>query len=123
MYKRILVANRGEIALRIIRACRELNIAKTDTGGAADGDLVSVETIVPAAADPEAFEPRPGDIEKIRSAGLLMRVGLGYVKGAKEDGVRSLVAALTYDPELVTVVGVEPGISTIEPGVVPPMSA
>ena len=26
MYKKILVANRGEIALRIIRACRELNI-------------------------------------------------------------------------------------------------
>ena len=26
MYNKILVANRGEIALRIIRACRELNI-------------------------------------------------------------------------------------------------
>ena len=26
MYKRILIANRGEIALRIIRACRELGV-------------------------------------------------------------------------------------------------
>ena len=26
MYKKILIANRGEIALRIIRACKELNI-------------------------------------------------------------------------------------------------
>ena len=26
MYKRILVANRGEIALRVIRACKELGI-------------------------------------------------------------------------------------------------
>jgi acetyl-CoA carboxylase biotin carboxylase subunit len=26
MFKRILIANRGEIAVRIIRACRELDI-------------------------------------------------------------------------------------------------
>ena len=26
MYKKILVANRGEIAIRVIRACKELNI-------------------------------------------------------------------------------------------------
>jgi ABC-type Zn uptake system ZnuABC Zn-binding protein ZnuA len=42
------------------------------------GDLVTVESIVPAAADPEAFEPRPGDLAKLRRADLLVRVGLGY---------------------------------------------
>jgi ABC-type Zn uptake system ZnuABC Zn-binding protein ZnuA len=39
---------------------------------------VTIETIVPPGADPEAFEPRPGDIEKLRRADLLVRVGLGY---------------------------------------------
>ena len=39
---------------------------------------MTVDTIVPAAVDPEAFEPRPGDVEKIRGAQLLVRVGLGY---------------------------------------------
>src|SRR5580704_3072927 len=45
---------------------------------AVGGQVVSVESIVPAAADPEAFEPRPGDLDKLRAAGLLVRVGLGY---------------------------------------------
>jgi len=42
------------------------------------GDLVEVETIVPSATDPEAFEPRPSDLDRIRHASLLVRVGLGY---------------------------------------------
>jgi ABC-type Zn uptake system ZnuABC Zn-binding protein ZnuA len=42
------------------------------------GDVATVESIVPAAVDPEAFEPRPGDLDKVRHAALLMRVGLGY---------------------------------------------
>jgi ABC-type Zn uptake system ZnuABC Zn-binding protein ZnuA len=39
---------------------------------------VTVEAIVPAGADAEAFEPRPGDIEKLRRADIVVRVGLGY---------------------------------------------
>jgi ABC-type Zn uptake system ZnuABC Zn-binding protein ZnuA len=45
---------------------------------AVGGDLVAVETIIPAASDPEAFEPRPSDVEKVRRAEFLIRVGLGY---------------------------------------------
>ena len=41
-------------------------------------DVVTVESIVHAASDPEAFEPRAGDIEKLRHADVLVRVGLGY---------------------------------------------
>jgi ABC-type Zn uptake system ZnuABC Zn-binding protein ZnuA len=42
------------------------------------GDLVTAESIVLAGADPEAFEPRPGDVGKLRQADLLVRGGLGY---------------------------------------------
>ena len=41
-------------------------------------NLVSVETLVPPASDAEAFEPRPGDLGKLRRADLVVRVGLGY---------------------------------------------
>ncbi|MEO2185738.1 MAG: biotin carboxylase N-terminal domain-containing protein, partial [bacterium] len=36
MYKKILIANRGEIALRIIRACHELNLKSVAVYSTAD---------------------------------------------------------------------------------------
>jgi ABC-type Zn uptake system ZnuABC Zn-binding protein ZnuA len=45
---------------------------------AVGGGVATVESIVPAAVDAEAFEPRPGDVDKLRHAALLVRVGLGY---------------------------------------------
>jgi ABC-type Zn uptake system ZnuABC Zn-binding protein ZnuA len=60
--------------LRVVAATTDVAAIATAVGG----DLITVETIVPAAVDPEAFEPRPGDLEKIRGAQLLVRVGLGY---------------------------------------------
>jgi len=42
------------------------------------GDLAQVETIVPPAADPEAFEPRPSDLVRLKGASIVIRVGLGY---------------------------------------------
>ena len=61
-------------ALRVVTTTTDLAALAAAVGG----DLVSVESIVPPATDPEAFEPRPGDSDKVRRAALLVRVGLGY---------------------------------------------
>ncbi len=42
MFKKILIANRGEIALRIIRACQELEIATVAVHSEADTDALHV---------------------------------------------------------------------------------
>ena len=42
MFKKILIANRGEIALRIIQACRELDIRTVAVHSTADSDSLHV---------------------------------------------------------------------------------
>lgn len=42
MFKKILIANRGEIALRIIRACREMGIASVAVHSTADASSMAV---------------------------------------------------------------------------------
>ena len=42
MFSKILIANRGEIAVRIIRACREMNIATVAVHSQADADSLHV---------------------------------------------------------------------------------
>ena len=43
MFKKILIANRGEIALRIIRACREMKISTVAVYSQADADSLHVK--------------------------------------------------------------------------------
>ncbi len=57
MFKKILVANRGEIAMRIIRACRELNIATAAIYSEADTAGIYVKK-----AD-EAYLVGPGPVK------------------------------------------------------------
>src|SRR6266550_43069 len=70
----VISAAPASAALRVVTTTTDLAALAAAVGG----DLVSVESIVPPATDPEAFEPRPGDSEKVRRAALLVRVGLGY---------------------------------------------
>ena len=61
-------------SLRVVATTTDLaSLARAVTG-----DLAQVETIVPAAADPEAFEPRPAGLTKLKEASVVVRVGLGY---------------------------------------------
>jgi len=61
-------------AMRVVATTTDLAALCAEVGR----DLIAVESIVPAGADPEAFEPRPGDIERLRNAAVVVRVGLGY---------------------------------------------
>ncbi len=61
-------------ALRVVATTTDLAALAAAMGG----ELVSVESIVPPATDPEAFEPRATDADKVRRAAVLVRVGLGY---------------------------------------------
>ena len=42
MFKKILIANRGEIALRVIRACREMGIESVVVHSTADANSMAV---------------------------------------------------------------------------------
>ena len=69
-----LVAAPALAAVNVVATTTDLAALVREVGG----NLVTVESIVPAGVDPESFEPRPGDLGKLKRADLLVRVGLGY---------------------------------------------
>jgi len=70
MFKKILVANRGEIAMRIIRACRELNIATAAIYSEADSTGIYVKK-----AD-EAYMVGPGPVKGFLDSQQIVNLAL-----------------------------------------------
>jgi len=72
LFKKILVANRGEIAVRIIRACREMGIATVAVHSTADADSLPVQL----ADETVCVGPGPGkdsylNVPNVVSAALI----------------------------------------------------
>ena len=59
MFEKILIANRGEIALRIIRACKEMGIATVAIHSTADADAMHVRWPTKASASARPPPPSP----------------------------------------------------------------
>src|SRR3989440_954521 len=111
MFDKILIANRGEIALRILRACKELGIATVAVHSTADADAMHVrladESVcigpppskdsylnVPALLSAceitgvDAVHPGYGFLsENARFAEILMEHGLHFI-GPKAEHIR-----------------------------------
>ena len=45
MFQKILIANRGEIALRVLRACKELGIQTVAVHSTANADAMQIQAV------------------------------------------------------------------------------
>ena len=111
MFKKILIANRGEIAVRIIRACREMGIATVAVHSQADADSLPVQL----ADESVCVGPPPGkdsylNVPNILSAALITgaeAIHPGY-------GFLSEVASFAEICGTVGIKFIGPSVSAIE---------
>jgi acetyl-CoA carboxylase biotin carboxylase subunit len=67
MFQKILIANRGEIALRVIRACREMGITSVAVHSTADADAMHVRL----ADESVCIGPAPGAESYLNKAAII----------------------------------------------------
>ncbi|MGE0490913.1 MAG: acetyl-CoA carboxylase biotin carboxylase subunit [Vulcanimicrobiota bacterium] len=94
MFRKILVANRGEIALRVIRACRELDIRTVAVHSTVDRESLHVQ-----AAD-ETFCVGPGPVTQ-SYLNIPNVISAGLIAGA--DAVHPGYGFLAENPDFVDI--------------------
>lgn len=112
--EKVLIANRGEIAVRIIRACRELGLSTVAVYSTADKDALHVkladETVCIGGASPTKSYLNMNNLlgaTQITGADAI-HPGYGFLSENPEFAERCLKAGLTYigpKPETISLLG------------------
>ncbi len=85
MFKKVLIANRGEIALRVIRACREMGIGSVAVHSTADADAMHVRmadesVCIGPPPSPESYLSMPAIISACEITGAeAIHPGYGFL--------------------------------------------
>ncbi len=90
MFKKILIANRGEIALRVIRACRELDVETVAVYSEADAESLHVRF----ADDDVCIGPPPGRLSYLKIPNI---IAAAEITGA--DAIHPGYGFLAENPE------------------------
>jgi 3-methylcrotonyl-CoA carboxylase alpha subunit len=116
MFKRVLIANRGEVAVRIIRACRELGIQAVVVYSEADADSIAVRLADQAVL----IGPPPPTESYLRSAKIVevalsthcdaVHPGFGFLSENADFAEAVQAAGLIFigpDPDAIRAMGLK----------------
>jgi acetyl-CoA carboxylase, biotin carboxylase subunit len=114
MFKKVLIANRGEIALRVIRACRELDIQTVAVYSEADRESLHVrfaddDVCIGPPAGRDSYLKMPAIIAAAEITGAdAIHPGYGFLAENAEFAETCLASGITFigpTPEQIRVMG------------------